>query len=651
VATRRSYEFGDFRLDPARRRIGRKNGETVALNAKAFDALVYLVEHAGEPVSRTALTEALWPNRIVEDNNLSQAISALRREIGDGCIATLAGRGYQFVAEIRSADPESESAAAAHSEPPNGTGASAEPTVAAAAPASSAPLSPPRRFSAPGIAAIAAGAALTILAVWGYVRMGTPGDDVAAAVAGEPMVKLLVVPFASLSSDPEQREFSDGLTDELIIRLQQLSSLRVTGRTTAFALRNSERSVPDIAAELGVQYVLEGSIGRYGDRLRIREQLSDASGFSVWAESYDRPLASLFEIQDEIVSAIAAELPNQLGLDRALQHASTTSLEAYQLYLQARSVGLAGPITREAYARPFALLDRSLQLDSQLAASWALKSKMHGALYTSLVDGQAELAAAEQAAEHAIELAPDQSDGYSARALVRGIRGEWHGAERDSAQARKLASRDTDPDQWLLLASGRLEKGRKTLAEFLERDPLDPAVLAFFMLSHELLGDTKSADALYERGNTLFEPWVVGKVVSSWILLGRRDIESITEDRVPLDILAEFPELIGDRERALERLKEAALDPEYQAPNMLATLAIWSAHFGDSRLAVRLLDKAVTGSALLTYLAWLPVFEDVRRLPEFKELLVKRGLVDYWRATAWPDVCGPSGETDFDCTQ
>ena len=204
MVTRKTYEFGDFRLDPARRWVARKNGEAVALNAKPFDALVYLVEHAGEPVSRKTLTEALWPNRVVEENNLAQAISAVRRAIGDGYIATLAGRGYQFVGEVRSVDLHSDAAPAAPTHGARETGA-AQPV--AATPTDSAALASARRFRASRSTAIAAGIVLSMLVVWGYFRMKTAQDEAAAAVEVEPVVKLLVLPFASRSSDPEQLEF------------------------------------------------------------------------------------------------------------------------------------------------------------------------------------------------------------------------------------------------------------------------------------------------------------------------------------------------------------------------------------------------------------------------------------------------------------
>src|SRR5882672_2274372 len=174
MATREAYEFGDFRLDPGRRRLERTDGAQLAVNAKAFDALVYLVEHAGEPVTRKALTEALWPKRVVEENNLTQAISALRRTLGDGYIATLAGRGYQFIAEVRlvqaCAQPDGDPPLAPSSEAPeNGGAQSVAPT-----PAGTALRSERRGRSAPRAAAVAAAAALTaILAVWAFLASKT----------------------------------------------------------------------------------------------------------------------------------------------------------------------------------------------------------------------------------------------------------------------------------------------------------------------------------------------------------------------------------------------------------------------------------------------------------------------------------------------
>ena len=201
----------------------------------------------------------------------------------------------------------------------------------------------------------------------------------------------------------------------------------------------------------------------------------------------------------------------------------------------------------------------------------------------------------------------------------------------------------------LLLSAGHFEKSRQAATELLEADPLNAGMLGFLMLSHELLGDKKGADAVYERGRALFERWDVGVAMSIWMLLGRRDVEAIIEDPDRRRIGGTSVELLGEPDQALSRLNDLALDPRYQGPNTLGVTAIWSAYHGDSQSALRSLEKAVTGAASLTYLAWLPVFDDVRRLPEFKELLVKRGLVDYWRATGWPEVCRPIGEDDFAC--
>jgi TolB-like protein/DNA-binding winged helix-turn-helix (wHTH) protein/Tfp pilus assembly protein PilF len=629
VATRETYEFGDFRLDPARRRLERKDGETVALNAKAFDALVLLVEHAGKPVPRKALIDALWPDTVVEENNLTQAISALRRALGDGYIATLAGRGYQFVAEVRPVAPGSGEAAAV------AAGIATPPVDTAAAP----PRSGRGRFSALHRGGIALGVVLAaVLGAWLYVS-GSTGEQASPTGGGagvEAPTRILVLPFDNLSSDPEQQAFTDGLTDELIISLQQLPDLRVTGRTTSFALRDSDRSIAEIAGELGVQYVFEAGVGRDGDRLRVRGQLSDASGFGVWPYTYEGALAKLFDVQDDIVRGIAGKLRATLGDDRALRRAGTESLEAYRLYLAAQLTRY----TLESRSRGIELLEQALQIDPGFAEAWSWKSAMHSIRYALVDERGGELAAAEAAALRAIELAPDQGDGYGARATVAGIRADWRGAERDYLEAHRLGFTETSYGL-LLLSAGHFERALERLEERLDSDPLNADLFRFLMLTHEMRGDSKAADAVYTESRQLFDEWR-GDGFRSWIRLGRGEVEELTAPDPQLVVFAQR----GDHVEGLALVSRLAEEPRYHAPAASVGLAVWAAHFGDAPFALTLLRRATSESAMLMYLAWLPVFEEVRQLPEFKDLLTEIGLVDYWRATGWPSVCrpGPHGE-------
>lgn len=645
AVAREIYEFGGFHLNPGRRRLATREGNVVELSAKAFDALVLLVERAGEPVSRKALIDALWPDTVVEENNLTQAISVLRRALGSGYIVTLAGRGYQFVAVVRTGTSDGDAAAPAAqaAEVQGGRGMIATPATAAPA----APPAPVSKQRSRRGAAVAAAAALALLLV-GWIVLSPPAtEEVPEQAAAEAPVTVAVLPFASSSPAPEHRAFADGLTDELITALGQLPGLRVQGRTTSFALRASGRSVPEIAAELGVRYVIEGSVGRDRDRLRVRAQISDAAGFSVWADSYDRPLASIFDIQDEIVTAVAERLRATLGLDQALRRASTDNVEAYILYLVARAEANRG-FASGGYQRSLALLKRALQFDPDFSMAWTLQSIQRSILAPLSADAQAELDGAEEDAMRAIALAPDRGYGYSARALVRGIRGDWRGAEQDWERAIELGHTDIPPYTTLLFSVGRFEKGRDTIEQMVESDRLNADSLAFLMESHELLRDSEAADAVYRRGRELYQPWF-GEGLANWIHLGRRDVLAITETGWQDARFAPFVEILDDPDGVLALVRELAANPAYQAPAPLQVLAMWAAYAGDPQLSLRLLEQAVSGSALLMTHTWLPIFDEVRQLPEFGDLLVDIGLVDYWQSTGWPAVCRPVGAGDVAC--
>jgi DNA-binding winged helix-turn-helix (wHTH) protein/TolB-like protein len=639
VATRRAYEFGAFRLDPAQRRI-EKQGEAVTLHAKAFDALVYLVEHAGEPVSRRALTEALWPKRVVEENNLTQAISALRRALGEDCIATLAGRGYQFVAEVRTVDVNSSSEAATTTERSN---PDIEPPSVTAAPADRATVSdvnPLRTRRALLVAASFAVAAVLAMAV--YFSPSRTERAAAAATDGEPVKVLLVLPFET--QDPEEQAFADGLTEDLIDRLQ-VPGLRVMGRGTSFALRDSTLTDAEIAARFGVQYVLDGSVDRDGNRLRARSQLSDATGFSVWAESFDRPigLASIFDIQDEIVAAIAQELRAPIGLDRAPSR-GTEDLGAYDLYMAARL-----DVRRNDARLALDRINKALDRDGKYVAAWSVKAHLLNYLASFLPADQreAQRGLAQEAADKAVSLAPHDGLSHAARAVVLGTRGDWFGAE--SAYERALDLGYTDMSSWplFLLSVGRVARARETLERMREDDPLNEETLSFLMLSQELSGQPNEADDLYEHGQSLFDSWSFGRSMSVWIRLGREG-ESFSVE----DISERFVQVVDpafEPKERLARLHRAATQPEYADPAAKGYLATFAASLNDTQLASDLLGEAMTEQALLAYLAWLPVFDEVRQAPGFKPLLEKVGLVDYWRKTGWPDVCHAVGPSDFAC--
>jgi TolB-like protein/Tfp pilus assembly protein PilF len=264
----RSYEFEDFRVEVDKRLLFRQ-GKPVHLTPKAFDTLLLLVQRKGEVISKDDLMREVWPDTAVEENNLIQNISNLRRVLGENrgenrYIATVPGQGYRFVSAVESS---------------------------------------------------------------GFTQLST-----------EP-VTVAVLPFANMSSEPDSEFFADGITEEIINALTQIRNLRVVARTSAFSFKGKQVDLRTVGATLNAGTLIEGSVRKSGDRVRIVAQLINATdGYHIWSERYDRKFQDIFEVQDEIARTIADRLKVTLGPEEAerLARSETKDLEAYQLYLRGR---------------------------------------------------------------------------------------------------------------------------------------------------------------------------------------------------------------------------------------------------------------------------------------------------------------------------
>jgi hypothetical protein len=195
------------------------------------------------------------------------------------------------------------------------------------------------------------------------------------------------------------------------------------------------------------------------------------------------------------------------------------------------------------------------------------------------------------------------------------------------------------------LSAGYFEKGLETIEQRLENDPLNPDAFLWAMLSHEMLGNREAADAVRSEAVRLFNHDWLGEGFWCWIRLGRGEVTGDEQLSAPDPQLVTFAER-GDRAEGIALVSRLAEQPAYRTPAASVGLSTWAAYFGDEQMALTLLRRATTESAMLMFLAWLPVFDDVRQSPGFKDLLREIGLVDYWRATGWPGVCrpGPHGE-------
>lgn len=272
LQTKPVFEFGWFRLDPAERLLLREQVQ-VRLPPKAFDALVVLVENRGHLLEKDELLRKVWPDTFVEESNLAQHISILRKALRDGedgfqYIETVPRRGYRFIGEVREI---SGIAPGANVSP--GPTPSQEPPLGVAESIRPRPRFPSLTYA---IAALALAVLISMLPIWKRLRRAGP----------EPIRSLAVLPLQNLSADPAQEYFADGMTEVLITDLAKIPGLRVISRTSIMQYKNSHKKLPQIAQELGVDGVIEGAVLRSGDRVRITAQLVRAAiDQHVWAES------------------------------------------------------------------------------------------------------------------------------------------------------------------------------------------------------------------------------------------------------------------------------------------------------------------------------------------------------------------------------
>jgi TolB-like protein len=278
------FAFGDYLLDGGRRELRRGSGQ-IALEPQVFDVLLYLVQNRDRVVTKDDLIAAVWGGRIISESTLTSRITSARKAVGDRgdqqtLIRTYARKGFRFVGDVR----------------PGREGDDGPPQQAE--PVAKLPQTSDDAGSRADNAPLRTGAALN----WG----------------GRPSVAVL--PFNNLSGDPEQEYFSDGVTEDIITALSKYRSLVVIARNSSFAFKGAGRDARRVGLTLGAEYLVEGSVRRNGDRVRITAQLVETEGGrELWAERYDRDLQDLFTLQDEITTTIAARIEPEVGAAERLR--------------------------------------------------------------------------------------------------------------------------------------------------------------------------------------------------------------------------------------------------------------------------------------------------------------------------------------------
>ena len=441
------YEFGDFELDALRRvLVSRADGQQVEVTGRVLEALVYLVERPGQLVDKKALIEALWPHVVVEEGSLTQTIHTLRRALGERpgehrYIATVPGRGYRFVAEVNVRAVQAKSHAV------------------------------PSRWSRTVLVGTALSLAILTLTVLLALRgHGQPTEAVAARVPPS----IAVLPFVDMSTEQDQEHFAEGLSEEILNLLAHSDALKVIARTSSFSFKSQNADVRTIAQRLAVTYVLEGSVRKSGERVRITAQLIDGgTGAHVWSETYDRDVKDIFGVQREIASAVAGALQITLRSGDGPRRAETSSTQAYESYLQGRY--LFNRRSRSDLLLAKTHFEQAVQIDPGYARAWAALAGVYFVAHYEKLELPDAPSKWRQAAQRAMALAPDLAE-----ANVRAAQYYWQTGDLDAANklcARAVAIDPADPLVIGISLSDAIAEGRIEDAVDLQRrmtatDPL-----------------------------------------------------------------------------------------------------------------------------------------------------------------------------------
>ncbi len=589
----------------------------VDLDRSSYLILLELSRHAGELIDKDALIKAGWPGRVVSDNSLAKAVSRLRQVLGEdgAAIRVVHGYGYKLVADVTRGSDDSRTPRESH--------------AVADIPTRVAPI---RRR-----AWLAASAVLMLALAWGGWQASRQylGQSKATPATAPREASIAVLPFVDLSQTHDQQYLADGLADELLDQLAQSKPLKVAARTSSFVYRQRPSDIKAIGRDLGVATVLEGSLRRSGDHLRVTVQLIDtADGFHVWSQTYDRNLTELFSVQDDIARAVVAALKVTLLAPRPYQHLSRNA-QAYEQYLLGTSMRRGRSADDER--RAIAAFENAIRLDPGFADAYAdLADALGGdALYA---DTPEQLAAGKQRSlqlmDQAITLAPDRPDLYVRRADFRYYTAwDYEGGQRDldtaarlyrtsnynqvQNQCRLLMILDRIPeavaieeryaaefpasDAWNLLGYhyailGRRDDARRALDREIAINPADNHAHWYYGLNHLWAGEPAKALDAFDRSGDGFR--------YAGMAMAYHDLRETEKSQQMLDLL----------------IAKYATSYAYQ----IATVHAWR---GDRNKAFEWLDRAFARrDGSLVYLKFDPLMKNLRDDPRYHAWLQRMRL-------------------------
>ncbi len=629
------YEFGNFALEVGEQRLLRLDtGEFIPLAGKPFDTLVYLVEHAGELLDKDVLLQAIWPGVIVEENSLTQIVSTLRQLLGEArgenrYIATVSRKGYRFVAKVtRHNDPDRPNAAVTTGAAPSG----AEPAPAR------------RRFGLlfAGMAALI----VVIAAIAFFLR--PPGSQQPAAVAVQ---SLAILPFKPLLPTDRNESLELGMTESLISSLGRYSPRAISPLSSVRRYSALDQDAIAAGRELGVDTVLDGSLQRRGDRLRVSVRLLRvADGRQLWAQNFDQEFTTIFDLQDVIAEKVAQELAVRWAGGASMRGAPyTQDPEAYALYASGRLAWTRQ--TEPSLLQAIAFFEQAIARDPNYALA-----------YTGLADSYAVLGVfgmrapsevfpkARQAVEKALSIDRDLAAAHSALGHIKvQYEHDWDGAAAEYARALQLdpSLALTHHRRGLLYAmQGDIDHAE---AESERAQQLEPLWLAPRVAAANFLYYAKRYDESIQRIKPILALDDRAESARSVLvrdLLGKGDYEGALKeiDRRRLQApgsnayRAEALALSGRRDEALAEL-DRVLKLSRERYVAAYDIALIYAALADTENTFQWLERALDSrSTLINFLPQDPMLDALHADPRFASLVQRIGI--YHRSL--PDAPSPA---------
>jgi len=631
------YEFGRFRLNSADRVLLRE-GEPVALTPKVFDILLVLVENGGRVVEKDDLMKRVWPSTFVEEGNLTQNISLLRKALGETpggiqFIETVPRRGYRFVGDVRAENGETTTATseirpvASASTAVSGNGANGDHAAVATTETESktSNLSFLKRRT-PGFVLVAAVVLIAIAGVIYLSGMGKAGDASANTIQS-----IAVLPFVDEASDPDAEYLNDKISESLINSLSKLPQLRVVPRSVVAHYKGQEIDPRKIGKDLNVRAVVTGSMRRHGDMISIQADLIDLQNVAqLWGQHYDHKLSDVMLVQEDISRDIFENLRLKLNVEEKKQ------IEAYRLYLKGRNSW--NKRTEDGLSQGIQFFQQAIEVDPNYAPAYAGLADCYNMLVVyGMRQPKDGFPKAKEAAIKALDIDDKLAEAHASLAFIK-FRWDWDRAEteREFQEAIKLKPTYAPAHQWYSSFLVAVERFDEAIAEAKQTDELEP--LSFVASSHLawIYYLSGQPDRAIEQGKKILDLDPTSFPARRYLGLAYEQkgmyAEAIAEfekgvklsgSPLMLALLGHAYAVSGKRaeaQRVLDDLQQLQ-SQRYVSPYTVAAIY---AGLGDQEQAFKWLDKAVDERDIwLMNLKVDPVFAKLRQKRRFTDLLAQ----------------------------